>query len=64
STRIRRDVCVEMDYVGLVLDEDLNKTGSGETKVSAKNSRIDIWTVPTNEELVVARQTVATITSR
>lgn len=58
SQRIRRDVCAGMDYVGLKLDESRNARVVGETKVSSDESRIDIWVVPTNEEIVVARQTV------
>ncbi len=59
STRIRRDVCDGMDYVGLKLDDVRNRQADGETKVSADDSYVDVWIVPTNEEIVVARQTVA-----
>jgi acetate kinase len=61
STRVRRDVCANMDYVGLRLDENQNETASGEMKISADDSRIDVWIVPTNEEIVVARQTVESV---
>ena len=61
SKRVRRDVCADMDYVGLKLDETRNQQVDGEEKLSADDSRIDIWVVPTNEEVVVARQTVAAI---
>jgi acetate kinase len=50
-----------MDYVGLRLDENQNETASGEMKISADDSRIDVWIVPTNEEIVVARQTVESV---
>lgn len=63
SERVRRDVCADMDYVCLNLDETRNQQVDGETKVSADDSRIDIWVVPTNEEIVVARQTVAAVNS-
>ncbi|MBX3438910.1 MAG: acetate/propionate family kinase [Planctomycetaceae bacterium] len=63
SRRIRRDVCAQMDYVGLKLDEDRSQAARGEMKISADDSRIEVWTVPTNEEIVVARQTVAAVTS-
>jgi acetate kinase len=61
SERVRRDVCADMDYVGLKLDESRNLAVKGETKVSADDSRIQVWVVPTNEEIVVARQTVAAV---
>ena len=63
SERVRRDVCANMDYVGLHLDKERNKHVHGETKISTEDSRIEIWVVPTNEEIVVARQTVAAINS-
>lgn len=63
STRIRHDVCANMDFVGLLLDEQRNDSASGEMKVSADTSKIDVWTVPTNEEIVVARQTLAVVSS-
>jgi acetate kinase len=63
SGRVRRDVCADMDYVGLKLDETRNSAVEGERKVSADDSRIQVWVVPTNEEIVVARQTVAAVSS-
>jgi len=63
SERVRRDVCSGMDYVGLKLDESRNTSVSGETKVSSEMSDIEVWVVPTNEEIVVARQTVEAVNS-
>ena len=64
SQRVRHDVCADMDYVGLHLDEGRNIQAKGETKISADDSRVEIWIVPTNEEIVVARQTVEQVTNR
>src|SRR5690606_19212511 len=72
SQRVRRDVCADMDYVGLKLDEDKSSVQSpvssvplleGERRISADGSRIQVWVVPTNEEIVVARQTVSRVSS-
>jgi acetate kinase len=38
-----------------------NSAAKGEAVVSANDSRIALWTIPTNEELVVARQTAEAI---
>ncbi len=46
-----------LDFAGIKLDEALNKTAKGEAKLSTADSRTQIWTLPTNEEIVVARQT-------
>lgn len=63
SRRIREDVCRDMEWAGIRLDEELNAQANGEAKVSHGESRIEVWTVPTNEELVVARQTAELIGS-
>lgn len=57
SVTIRSGVCRDLDWLGVSFDPDANAGGVPERKVSAAGSRIEIWTVPTNEEIVVARQT-------
>jgi acetate kinase len=59
SSRIRTDVCRDLDWFGIVLDESKNKSARGEQCISGARSRVQIWTLPTNEELVVARHTRA-----
>jgi acetate kinase len=56
--RIRAGVCSGLAELGIELDPLANEKARGETKISADNSRTQIWIVPTNEELVVARQTM------
>lgn len=53
----RASVCAHLDQLGIVLDPDLNaKTKGTETVISKPESRVKIMVVPTNEELVVARE--------
>ncbi|MDZ7617722.1 MAG: acetate/propionate family kinase [Patescibacteria group bacterium] len=52
---IRADVCRNLEELGIVLDPSLNENARGEAKVHATESRVQVWTVPTNEELIVAR---------
>jgi acetate kinase len=52
---MRRMICLEMDFAGVRLDEEKNKTASGEARVEGKGLPTAIWVMPTNEELVVAR---------
>jgi acetate kinase len=54
---IRAGVCAGLEELGMVLDPALNAKAKGEFRVSRDGSRAQIWTVPTNEELIVARQT-------
>ncbi len=57
SAAVRSAVCHKLDELGIVLDEVANRAAQGETKISAGVSRTEIWVVPTNEELIVARLT-------
>ena len=56
SSRIRSGVCRDLGWFGIELDPALNESGPVERKVSTAGSRVQVWTVPTNEEIVVARQ--------
>ncbi len=60
---IREAVCRNLAFAGVVLDPQKNKVRGTETKISAVESGAEIWIVPTNEELIVARQTVAVLTA-
>jgi len=55
---IRKDICRNLNWAGIELDLEKNNTRGSETKISTDRSRTQIWIVPTNEELIVARQTV------
>ncbi|MGE3821694.1 MAG: acetate/propionate family kinase, partial [Isosphaeraceae bacterium] len=48
--------CRGLDWFGIALDPERNASGDPERKVSTDGSRVEVWTLPTNEELVVARQ--------
>lgn len=56
SSSVRQHVCRDLDFAGIALDHQANANAKGEARVSAANSRVQVWTMPTNEELVVARQ--------
>lgn len=63
SERIRANVCRNMEWAGIDLCSTKNAGVKGEACLSSDGSRVQIWTIPTNEELVVARQTAAAITA-
>lgn len=51
-----------LDYLGVKLDKELNNKVRGtETKISAPDSKVDVWVVPTDEEIVIARDTKALV---
>jgi acetate kinase len=60
---IREAVCHNLDWAGIVLDPNKNQVRGKEEKISAVESDAEIWIVPTNEELIVARQTVQVLTA-
>ncbi|HBN78057.1 MAG TPA: acetate/propionate family kinase [Planctomycetaceae bacterium] len=62
SQYIRQHVCAGFDWAGLKLDESINQNARDEGSLTAAESKVQIWIVPTNEELVVARQTESLIT--
>jgi acetate kinase len=58
---IREAICHGMEWAGIVLDPAKNHVRGKEEKISKVESDVQIWIVPTNEELIVARQTVAVL---
>jgi acetate kinase len=57
SATVRSAVCHGLEFIGITLDKQLNSTAKGEQRVSKEDGRIQVWIMPTNEELIVARQT-------
>lgn len=55
---IREHICKDMEYMGIKLDEKKNENiGDGISDVTAEGSKVKILVIPTNEELVIARDT-------
>ena len=56
---LRKAMCANLSCFGIELDENLNKlaTGGKEMMISSENSIIKVFVIPTNEELVMARDT-------
>lgn len=58
SAFLREMLCKQLTYLGLELDDELNNTRSSEERViSTPSSKVDVLVIPTNEELVIARDT-------
>jgi acetate kinase len=53
---LRKTVCQKLTYLGITLDSAANG-GKGERRISGSDSRVEVWVIPTNEELVIARDT-------
>ena len=61
SRRVRRGVLENMEWAGLRLDPSRNEQARAECRIAHDASRVDVWVVPTNEEIVVARQSAELI---
>lgn len=60
---LRLAICRNLEFAGIRLDENKNQVRGREEKISAVESSAEIWIVPTNEELIVARQTQGVLTA-
>jgi acetate kinase len=60
SAEIRHRVCTQLDFLGIALDPEKNvaAVGGREGDVSAEGARVRTYVIPTNEELLIARDTV------
>ena len=62
ATDVREKVCADMDFFGIKIDNALNAEIHGKLqKISTPDSKVEVWVVPTNEELLIARDTLALI---
>ncbi len=57
APRLRADVANRLAYLGIELDEEKNKVRGEERRISSSNSKISVFVIPTNEELVIAEDT-------
>ena len=61
----REAICNYFEFMGLKIDKEYNRTLKGvETEISTKDSKIKVFIIPTNEELMIARQTLKTICNK
>jgi acetate kinase len=57
SPETRRDVCKDMSFLGIEIDEAKNKVRGKEVDLSKDGSKVKVLLIPTNEELMIARDT-------
>ena len=62
--RARKWVCEGLSYFGIEIDDERNAHVDGETKISTDSSKIQVWVIPTNEELAIARDTLEIATKK
>ena len=65
SNLLRGAVCHNLSYLGLQIDDTINNTRSKlERRISTPDSKVEVWVIPTNEELVIARDTKELVEKR
>ena len=58
---IRREICEKLSCLGVKIDLDLNNKRGETIKISSDDSKIDVYVIPTDEELMIARDTLRLI---
>lgn len=59
--KVRASVCKYLEYLGVTIDETANQTRGQEICLSTVDSKVAVYVIPTNEELAIARETVALV---
>ncbi len=65
SPEIRAAACASLEALGIAVDPDRNERAIGvEAEISSAAARTEVWVIPTNEELLIARETVRCLSGR
>lgn len=59
DSALRKEVCSYLGFAGVEVCDEKNAVRGEETLISSDNSRVSVYVIPTNEELVIARDTLA-----
>ncbi len=54
----RKAICEQLGFLGVKIDDEKNKIKGEEAELSVSDSKVKIYTIPTNEELMIARETL------
>ena len=58
---MRKAVCEHLSYLGIKIDDEANSVRGKDIVISTPDSKVEVWVIPTNEELLIARDTLAMI---
>ena len=61
---IRRGICEQLKFMGVNIDVEANNMRGEEKKVSKPDSKVEVWVIPTNEELMIAKETQRLVSSK
>ena len=63
AATVRKDVCEYLGYLGVKIDDAANDAGEDDSIITTPDSKTKVLVVPTNEELMIARETVEVVKS-
>ena len=54
---VRKQICDSLSFLGIEIDDEKNNCRGKEVEISTPDSKVKVFVVPTNEELMIARDT-------
>ena len=60
---VRETVCEKLGFMGIRIDPERNSVRGDEVKISPDEEKIQVWVIATNEELMIARDTLALVSA-
>ncbi len=58
---LRKYVCEHLNFAGIILDNDANISADADKRISAADSKVEVYVIPANEELIIARDTLSVL---
>ena len=58
---IRKGICEKLSFMGVEIDKEANKVKSEEARISKLDSKVQVYVVPTDEEMMIAKETLRLI---
>ncbi len=63
SASMRARICAGLEYLGVKIDPEKNQVRGKEAIISTDDSKVTVWVIPTNEELMIAQDTAALVSA-
>ena len=63
NAALRADICSYLGFMGVEIDDKRNDVAGEEQLVSSDSSKVKVYVVPTNEEVMIARDTAAIVSA-
>lgn len=61
---MRKEACADLEFLGIKIDDEKNNTRGKEAEISTDDSKVKVWVIPTDEEIVIARDTMALVQNK